>query len=152
MLNFLVPKAYVIYRPDGRPYYTFEMGFFYRIEDPRYQLENIIYDFFKKMVLKRDNYTCRHQDDGECSPILQVHHLRTVLTHPHILFDIDNCVVLCKTHHENLHEQRQERWDASQSFDGDPDEWVLCDICGNNYHKGNYRMCYGCYMSTTGRE
>lgn len=59
--------------------------------------------YFRRMVFKRDNYTC--QECGEKKDIreLRAHHRKPVELFPNLYYDIDNAVTLCIECHKNVH-------------------------------------------------
>ncbi len=98
---------------------------------------------FRRKIIKNS--------DGKCKRCpakinLQVHHILRVKLHPHLFYEKENCAVLCKKCHESEHAERLEAYDRYLEFESrDPDEEVLCESCGVNYHLGKYRVCYECF-------
>lgn len=144
-LRFFVHKNIIIENHRGEPYFTFKMGDYYEIEDPRYQRTNIIWNYFRLMVFNRDRYVCTKCGVSEYHSTLQVHHIKRVRTNPHLLFDIDNCVTLCRKCHKKLHDEAQTMYEEEIDYD-EPE--VLCNECGRHFHNPKYRMCYYCYQDT----
>lgn len=56
-------------------------------------------------ILQRDNYTCQHCH--ETSEILDVHHIKPILTHPELALELDNGLSLCKTCHIKVHSKNK---------------------------------------------
>lgn len=57
----------------------------------------------RKLVLKRDNWTCQRcesQEDG-----LHCHHFEGILYNPIESADVDNCITLCKNCHKKAHKE-----------------------------------------------
>jgi len=57
----------------------------------------------RKLVLKRDNYTC--QKCGVTNTELHCHHYEGVEVNPVESADIDQCITLCKECHNNIHKK-----------------------------------------------
>lgn len=60
--------------------------------DPRY-------DTWRLEVFKRDDFTC--QTCG-AKTNLEAHHIKQVIFHPHLIYDIDNGVTLCHDCHREI--------------------------------------------------
>ncbi len=58
------------------------------------------YKEFRKRVLERDKYTCQHcgKSGTKLNP-LQVEHLKPKATYPELIFEMSNCIVLCRSCH-----------------------------------------------------
>lgn len=63
-----------------------------RRDDPRYIT-------WRKEVFKRDNYTCQ-----ECGAKvnLEAHHIKQVIFHPHLIYEVDNGITLCRDCHRMI--------------------------------------------------
>jgi len=59
----------------------------------------------RKMVLERDDWKCIKCGIG-VEGRLHCHHLEGVEVNPLMSADIDNCITLCKTHHIEVHKQK----------------------------------------------
>lgn len=57
----------------------------------------------RKLVLARDNYKCQICDAGINESELHCHHIEAVSKNPIESADIDNCIILCKKHHKQVH-------------------------------------------------
>ena len=57
----------------------------------------------RKLVLARDNYKCQICDTGINESELHCHHIEAVSQNPIESADIDNCIILCKKHHKQVH-------------------------------------------------
>lgn len=60
------------------------------------------YKVWKKKVFERDDYTCQNCSisDKQKNPIIiQAHHIKSVLTFPELMFDVDNGKTLCLNCH-----------------------------------------------------
>ncbi len=55
----------------------------------------------RKLVLKRDNYTCQK---CESTDTLHCHHIDPVKINPIESADVDNCITLCKNCHKEVHQ------------------------------------------------
>ncbi len=55
----------------------------------------------RKLVLKRDNYTCQICEDTEQQ--IHCHHIDPVALNPIESVDVDNCITLCKNCHKKVH-------------------------------------------------
>lgn len=62
----------------------------------------------RKMVLKRDNYTCQHGDCGKTieDAELHCHHIEGINVNPIESADMDLCITLCKKHHKLVHKEK----------------------------------------------
>jgi 5-methylcytosine-specific restriction endonuclease McrA len=62
----------------------------------------------RKLVLKRDNYTCikckKTQDELKVG--LHCHHIEGIRHNPIESADVDICVTLCKNCHKKVHKQK----------------------------------------------
>lgn len=97
---------------------------------------------FRQKIFKRDNYTCydcKTKQEGN-NIVLQVHHISRREVSPDLIFVPSNCITLCRECHKERHDEAQS-WIWQ-----DPDEEILCKMCGVNYHKAKYEMCYSCYQ------
>lgn len=59
------------------------------------------YKKWRKEVYKRDNFTCQWPN-CTCRKKLNAHHIRTWANYPHLRFDINNGITLCKDHHNMI--------------------------------------------------
>lgn len=57
----------------------------------------------RKLVLVRDNYRCQICDADINTAELHCHHIEAVSQNPVESLDIDNCIILCKKHHKQVH-------------------------------------------------
>ena len=57
----------------------------------------------RKLVLKRDNYKCQICDAAIEDTELHCHHLEGIYQNPIESADVDNCIILCKKHHKQVH-------------------------------------------------
>jgi len=60
----------------------------------------------RKLVLKRDNYTC--QICGKKEVELHCHHVDPVVNNPIESADVDNCITLCKKCHIHIHKENKD--------------------------------------------
>jgi hypothetical protein len=60
--------------------------------------KSIEYNQWRKMVYKRDNYTCQCCGD-DIGGNLQAHHLQNFSSHPELRLDVTNGIVLCNLCH-----------------------------------------------------
>ena len=61
------------------------------------EITRVKYLKFRKMILIRDNYTCYN-----CKSTIQslhVHHIKSRMEYPELLYDENNCITLCKSCH-----------------------------------------------------
>ena len=59
----------------------------------------------RKLVLKRDNYTC--QRCGDINSELHCHHIDPVINNPIESADVDNCITYCKKCHIIIHKENK---------------------------------------------
>ncbi len=59
------------------------------------------YQQWRKVILKRDNYLCQVRSCGEKSNL--VHHKLSVKDYPDLRLVIENGMVVCKKHHNQIH-------------------------------------------------
>jgi len=64
----------------------------------RQQRNDSLYQYWVKMVRKRDKNTCR-VNDKNCTGYLEVHHILSWSTHPELRYNINNGITLCQAHH-----------------------------------------------------
>lgn len=57
----------------------------------------------RKLVLARDNYTCQKCFKGLNEAQLHCHHIDPIVNNPIESADIDNCIILCKECHLEVH-------------------------------------------------
>jgi hypothetical protein len=59
----------------------------------------------RQLVLKRDNYTCQYKDCGKTKYEVELHchHIMGVAQNPIESADMNNCIILCKEHHKEIH-------------------------------------------------
>lgn len=58
------------------------------------------YSEFRSKVRERDNHKCQWPNCSECKPNkLHCHHIRGWAKFPHLRYDPNNGILLCKTHH-----------------------------------------------------
>ena len=57
----------------------------------------------RKLVLARDNYKCQICEAGLEETELHCHHIDAVSQNPIESADIDNCIILCKKCHKEVH-------------------------------------------------
>ncbi len=60
----------------------------------------------RKLVLKRDNYTCQKCGKNIEDVELHCHHIEGVEQNPIESADIDNCIILCKYCHKEIHSEK----------------------------------------------
>jgi len=70
-------------------------------KDDRTNTSREVQPALRKLVLKRDNYTC--QKCGTTDVELHCHHYEGVEINPIESADADNCITLCKACHNNIH-------------------------------------------------
>jgi len=70
-------------------------------KDYRTNTSREVQEPLRKLVLKRDNYTC--QRCGATDTILHCHHYEGIEINPIESADADNCIILCKDCHNNIH-------------------------------------------------
>lgn len=58
------------------------------------------YKFWRKCVFMRDDYTC--QICAERGVVLQAHHIKKFANYPHLRFDLENGITLCKKCHKEV--------------------------------------------------
>lgn len=73
------------------------------------------YRAWRKAVLEADHYTCQHKhynDDGTefwfhdpTGRALQAHHIYPWRRNPHLRFDPQNGICLCRRHHQEFHDR-----------------------------------------------
>ncbi len=98
---------------------------------------------FRRKIIKDSGGKCERCPS---KVYLQVHHILRVKLHPHLFYEKENCEVLCAQCHREDHDEADEAYDRYLEFESrDPDEEVLCESCGENFHSGKYRVCYECY-------
>lgn len=65
--------------------------------------QSTAYIYWRKEVLKRDNYTC--QDCGKQGGFLQAHHIKHFALFPELRTELSNGITLCKTCHKKAHKK-----------------------------------------------
>lgn len=65
----------------------------------RRNYDDPLYKTWRKNVYKRDKYQCRWPNCN-CKRKLNAHHIRRWADFPHLRFDLNNGITLCKTHHD----------------------------------------------------
>lgn len=56
---------------------------------------------WKRHVKRRDNYKCQWSFCN-CKTKLQVHHILEWSKYPHLRYDVNNGITLCKVHHKSI--------------------------------------------------
>lgn len=62
------------------------------------------YKEWRRLVYKRDSYTCQHCGDNRGGN-LHAHHIKPVAIHPELALEIQNGLTLCNPCHTKLHQQ-----------------------------------------------
>ena len=112
-----------------------------RLCQRKYIEEDKKWRVFRLNVLKRDNYTCR---DCDSKNVLQVHHIERRSISPGLMYELSNCVTLCRRCHKKRHDEAQ-TWSTEIDYDAPQ---ILCTVCGQHFHYQEYEMCYYCYQET----
>lgn len=102
------------------------------------------YHDFREIILARDEKCV----DCGATQGLEIHHVLARRVAPSLVLDPENCVTLCRWCHQRRHDEAQARYESSPIDTDSPystDEWVLCAVCGVNYHRGRFKTCYSCW-------
>lgn len=60
-----------------------------------------LYKKFRATVRRRDKWKCQYPG-CTCKTKLKVHHIRRWADAPHLRYNPDNGITLCRAHHDNL--------------------------------------------------
>lgn len=60
-----------------------------------------LYKQWRKNIYKRDKFTCQWPNCN-CKKKLNAHHIKTWANYPHLRFDSNNGITLCKQHHDMI--------------------------------------------------
>ena len=62
--------------------------------------------YLRKIVLKRDNWTCQKCGKTIKEAALHCHHIKGYTQNKILANDVDNCITLCKNCHKEIHKQK----------------------------------------------
>lgn len=104
ILGFTTADEYMMFRSfPGRNYPIVIDGKIHisGCKDPTGRKSDL-YRWWRKRVLERDNFTCRHCGENDGNK-LAVHHIKSYDKHPESRLQLENGVTLCKSCHRKAH-------------------------------------------------